>query len=298
MPKEFNIEDLYDRFMYYEKYGIITPYYDEGIGDVFTKELVKDNYLKEEISEKIRLLYVALTRAREKLIIVTNLNDNIVFSLEKSNSFFDMLNYIKDILNPYINDFDINDINLTKDYQVITKNNFKESISKSNEKIEIKELDIPNSEIVKEQISKENNKLIDKDTKEKLKFGTEIHEILELIDFNDVDIDTLDVNDFYKEKIKYFIDNIDIDNVKNIYKEYEFTYEEDNELYHGIIDLILEYDDKIKIIDYKLNNIDDKAYIKQLNNYKKYISSKTNKKIELYLFSIVSLTFKEIKENM
>ena len=56
--------------MFDNKYGIITPYYKEGIGKTFVKELVKDMYLKEEVSEKIRLFYVALTRAKEKFIIV------------------------------------------------------------------------------------------------------------------------------------------------------------------------------------------------------------------------------------
>ena len=52
--------------------------------------------------------------------------------------------------------------------------------------------------------------------------------------------------------------------------------------------MILEYDDDIKIIDYKLNNIEDENYLKQLENYKNYISKKTNKKIEIYLFSILN----------
>ena len=46
-------------------------------------------------------------------------------------------------------------------------------------------------------------------------------------------------------------------NIKNaqIYKEYEFVYEEENEKYHGIIDLMLIYPNHIDIIDYKLKNI-------------------------------------------
>ena len=73
----------------------------------------------------------------------------------------------------------------------------------------------------------------------------------------------------------------------NIYEEYEFMYEEDNTLTHGIIDLLLEFDDKCIIIDYKLKNVDDDAYIKQLNGYKKYIESITNKNTETYLYSII-----------
>ena len=39
-----------------------------------------------------------------------------------------------------------------------------------------------------------------------------------------------------------------------MYKEYEFTYEEDNSISHGIIDLLIEREDKMIIVDYKLKN--------------------------------------------
>lgn len=295
---KFNIMDLYDRFMYYNKYGIITPYYKDGIGELFVKELIKDDYLKEEISEKIRLFYVALTRAREKMIIVTSFDTKKVTTLEKSNNFLDMLSYVKNDLNKYVYNIDLNKLNLTKDYDLITEDNFSNNISKTCEKIEIKEINIDNNLISKKKISKESKKLLDKETKEAMKFGTIIHNILELIDFRNCNVEELDIEEKYKSKIRYFISQIDIDKVINIYKEYEFAYEENKINYHGIIDLILEYNDKIRIIDYKLKNIDDESYINQLISYKNYVSKKTNKKIEMFLFSISSMIFKEIKEKM
>ena len=62
----------------------------------------------------------------------------------------------------------------------------------------------------------------------------------------------------------------------------------------GIIDLMLEYDNCIKIIDYKLKNTSDKAYLEQLTGYKKYISTKTNKDIQIYLYSIIDGQLKEL----
>ena len=84
-----------------------------------------------------------------------------------------------------------------------------------------------------------------------------------------------------------------IDN-SNIYKEYEFITNIDNKEYHGIIDLIIEYDDCIKIIDYKLKNINDIEYKKQLNIYREYISSITNKKVYTYLYSIIDNILTEV----
>ena len=72
-----------------------------------------------------------------------------------------------------------------------------------------------------------------------------------------------------------------------IYKEYEFKYTKDLVNYHGFIDLMMEYDDYINIIDYKLKHVDDKAYLKQLSGYKDYIENKTQKQVYLYLYSII-----------
>jgi len=58
--------------------------------------------------------------------------------------------------------------------------------------------------------------------------------------------------------------------------------------------LILEYDDHVDIIDYKLKNIEDPEYIKQLTGYKNYIEKKTNKKTNIYLYSILKNTIKQI----
>ena len=58
---------------------------------------------------------------------------------------------------------------------------------------------------------------------------------------------------------------------------------------------MLEYDDEIKIIDYKLKNIDDQAYVKQLNVYYEYIRSVSEKKITLYLYSIMDNKLQEVE---
>ena len=57
---------------------------------------------------------------------------------------------------------------------------------------------------------------------------------------------------------------------------------------------MIEHDNHIDIIDYKLNNIKDDNYLKQLNGYKKYIASISNKPIDLYLYSILSETLEKL----
>ena len=57
---------------------------------------------------------------------------------------------------------------------------------------------------------------------------------------------------------------------------------------------MLEYDDHIDIIDYKLKNVIDEQYKKQLKGYKEYIERMTDKPTKTYLYSIIDGEFKEI----
>lgn len=294
LHSKFNIQDLNDKFSYSEKYGIITPYYNEGIGKTFIKMLYKENYINEEISEKIRLFYVALTRAKEKMIMVTSLDgtkENI--QIKDARSFLDMLLSIKDSLTTYRKEVDIKSLNLTKNYNLIKEYNYKNAIEKTTDKIYVESLNFKEKEKTSKQISKETKTLLSKEDKEKMEFGTKMHEVFEYLDFKNPNIHSLPISDYFKTKIEKFLSLIDTKNIINVYKEYEFSYEKDDNSFHGIIDLILEYEDKIKIIDYKLKNIDDENYDKQIKTYKEYLSTKTNKKIETYLFSILKEKLEE-----
>jgi len=58
-------------------------------------------------------------------------------------------------------------------------------------------------------------------------------------------------------------------------------------LMHGFIDLLIEYEDRFTIIDYKLKNTADEVYMKQLNGYRDYIMSISDKTVDIYLYSIM-----------
>ena len=295
-PK-FNIMDLNDRFIYNKKYGFITPVFNEGIDTTIYKDIYSDYYLKEEISEEIRLFYVALTRAKEKMIFLVNdfeegnINkETKVISNRIRNSYIsfrDMLKSIRENISPYIKTINLEDINISRDYNLIKNFNYKEYIELLEVENDIKELDISNKLIEEESYSKKSNKLITKEEKENMEYGSKVHHVFECLDFINPDFNNMDDN--IKNMVNKFL-NIDL--LKNIsegkiYKEYEFMYEKDNTLNHGIIDLMIEYPDYIDIIDYKLKNISDENYIKQLNGYKEYIEGRTNKKVNLYLYSII-----------
>lgn len=291
--KEFSFRELNDNILYSNKYGIITPYFNEYIKPTIYKTLLMLDTKNEELSEKIRLFYVAVTRAKEQMIIVMpELEEEISIDKEKIKSFYDMIKLVYSNISKYIVP---REANYTSDY-LINKTSSNHLKLITNDDLSIEGYNFIEDEEVDLKFSKNNDsRLITKEEKEKILYGTKIHEILELIDFKNPDYTNIDSS--IVEKIKSFIDSSLInDNINSkFYKEYEFIYKEENTVKNGIIDLMIENDNEIIIIDYKLKNIDDDAYNEQLNGYGKYIGLKTNKKISKYLYSIIDCKFKKIE---
>lgn len=291
-PKTFNISDLKNKFMFDNKYGILTPFYKEGIGETFVKTLVKNNYYLNEVAEKIRLFYVALTRAKEKMIMVMpNIEDKKYVKDEisfmdgiKFRSFYDFIKSISGNLSKYMINVDLNNVGVTKDYE-FSKSLSKNMVNNEESNMLFIEDEIPFIEIEKKHASKTIKEILSVSDEKTLEFGTKIHELLELTDFKNANTDNKYVN--------HLLNTFNFNSAK-IYQELEFSYELDDVLYHGIIDLMLEYEDKIFIIDYKLKNIDDENYIKQLNVYYNYVKCISNKDVHMYLYSILDNVTKEI----
>ncbi len=304
LDHEFNMKDATEMFVVDQKYGLIVPSSMEDKKNSVLKELFKSNYSKEEISEKIRLFYVALTRAREKMIVV--LPDKPVMKLEKDNEgvinkirrlkfnkLSNLIYAVEDYLPEYFKNVDVNKIGLTKNY--LFKKELDKKLASSDKEINVKEIHIEN-EIEKEaHFSKESISLVSKENKNNMEYGTMVHEVFELIDFKNFNPEIIE-DEFIRKKVERFLNNDLLRDVKEseIYHEYEFEYKENDTEYHGIIDLMLEYEDKIDIIDFKLKNVSDENYIKQLNGYKNYIEKISNKNVNIYLYSIIDETMNQI----
>ena len=290
--QSFNLRDLQSRFMVDPTYGILTPFYQDGIGTLFTKQLIRNKYLEEEIAEKIRLFYVALTRAKEKMImvlpefkVVSKIRKRATYLTEmKYRSFYDFLSSMALNLKDYMRVIDVNALGLSKDYEYGLRK--VSPTIKSDEVMEIHQILTDKSVVNTTHASKTVSNLIRYEEARTMAYGTKIHEMLEDTDFR--------VKNTHNKYVKQILDTFDFDNA-SIYQEFEFIFIHDGVEYHGIIDLMLEYDDEIKIIDYKLKNIDDQAYVKQLNVYYEYIRSVSEKKITLYLYSIMDNKLQEVE---
>lgn len=300
---KFNTMELKEKIIYDNKYGLVIQKVDEYYKDTILKTLLKNTTKKEEISEKIRLLYVAVTRAKEKMIIVMPEQEETkevldivpAYERNKYNSFLSIVKSIYSVLLP----FEIKkDVPITRAYQISESNTSLDELKEENDLLRVEENTYENEELEETHYSKESLHLITKEEQQVMDFGTKVHEVLEQMDFTNPDefLEYLPAN--IQDKIKFFLETPLIkENLSSkMYKEYEFTYQEGNTISHGIIDLLIEREDKMIIVDYKLKNIEDTAYDKQLNGYRKVIKEKTNKETECYLYSIIDSTFRKIEE--
>ena len=83
--KQFNLNDLKENVLLHQDMGIGAKYIDYDMQikyDTLSKQAIKNKILLETLSEEMRILYVALTRAKEKLFI-TGIVKDIKKELEK-----------------------------------------------------------------------------------------------------------------------------------------------------------------------------------------------------------------------
>lgn len=304
LSSDFNRKVANSKFKFSNKYGFITPFYDNGRGETFVKELYNYNEKIEELSERIRLFYVALTRAKEKFIMITNLDDKIepiegiitLDDLASAKSYMHIMALLRYKLKNYIKDVDVNALEVNTNYNEVFVANYKSKIPNTKEIIKVEAIKVDNSLLDNRHFSKRLSKVIDRELKSKLDFGTFMHYVFEVYDFNNDNLNDLDIDEKYKDKIRNFLKHEETKDIKNakIYKEHEIHFENDEAEFHGFIDLLVEYSDHFDIIDYKLSNINSEEYNNQLKGYKDYIEDKYKKKANTYLYSINKDEFKEI----
>jgi ATP-dependent helicase/nuclease subunit A len=304
LTEPFNTRELKDKFNYSDSFGFVIPYLDNKTNSIknnFVKLLLEKKYIQEEIAEKIRLFYVSLTRSREKMIFVTSLEENmasykvngVVDNETRINyrSLADILNSLTSELKNYVLNVNINDIGLTKEYNFSKYDQPMLKIMTGN-KINVQEIGSDVTKVTENSFAKKTHIIHSPEEKNNMKLGIEMHYLLETIDFNNPCYD--DIDEYKKSIINSFISSGILDNALKIYKEYEFMYTVNDSLEHGVIDLLLIYEDHATIVDYKLKNTQDEAYKKQLAGYKAYIENITGLKTNTYLYSLMNAELLEI----
>lgn len=133
-------------------------------------------------------------------------------------------------------------------------------------------------------------------TRKTIDFGTKIHFIMEMMNLIHPDYSLIE-DSFYQNIVKRFLQSPLMKRISlgEVYQEYAyfdpFTHTQ------GVIDLMIIYDDDIDIIDYKTKNLDDEAYLIQLQTYANYISQTFHKKVNAYLYALLTGEYKKVIES-
>ncbi len=141
--KKFNYKDLYKNILLHQDFGLCSQIIDLDKRIKYPsiyKKILQDKLKYETISEEMRILYVALTRAKEKLIL-TGISKNTDNDLEKIKYLFikDLNSYMKMICYILANkgyDKNIVDFNIVNSNEIVIENNEVVDVIQSNDKLD------------------------------------------------------------------------------------------------------------------------------------------------------------------
>lgn len=270
--------------------------------------------------EEMRLLYVALTRAKNKLIITGTYDDKIFEENLKPSNFLNMLiggfTPLKEGENNFENcsifvfdeittpkqQLETENRKITKAYEnFVYKNSEKFNIPLKNTVTGLNSEHSENSGFYTKEIAQTHVQYnADED---RALIGTHYHKALELLEldkpykqnssFGDVDYKKIEtahkmlsplVKDAHMHKEAEFMMYVP-------YNQIVDSSVEDKVLVQGVVDLIIEKENSITIVDYKFSTKPIKVlkqrYSEQLNLYKLAVEQAFNKKVEnIYIYSI------------
>ncbi len=272
LTKYFKFSEGGSRLNFDKDYGF--DFYSRKSGEGFFHEFILKKERLAMVNEQLRVFYVALTRAREKAILLFNevkyQNAKAKDTFSKNNSYMDFLKF--------------KGIELPSRVIEFSREHLEKIHSIDSKEINIEDSYKFDSEIFSpHRISKKKS---DDASSIALELGNKFHYYLELVDFSSKDTSfIIDRKD--RDIIDRFLKNDIFKDAGKAKVCHEYAFYDEAEDVNGVIDLLLIYDNHIDIVDYKLSHVDDEAYIRQVNLYKKFISSISEKKINMYIISIL-----------
>ena len=279
--REFYRPEKTTSFIVSDKYGILLPNVGVNKNDSLLISLFKRYLDEHDYEEKLRLLYVALTRPVAEAIIPLDMSKDSILTNIKSAKNFQQILHFYDFDEKFICSYDNSEIEL----------NQKESTP---ENIEVKQdsISVESNIVVRKKASKENAD--GEDIQDILSFGTRLHYLLEIFNY-----ETKDYSFIRDENMKKYVKNVVncglFDNINKTKLLHEFKFFDEKNQVNGIIDALLVKDDEIDIVDFKLKKIDDENYDKQLKVYYDYIEQIANDKpIKMFLVSAITGEVREV----
>lgn len=286
------------------KYGIgLSPLDEEGVphGSLLTQL----NQTRERLldrSERLRLLYVAMTRAKESLILLIP-DEEESGAYDPRRVLLKQPLYSPGVAARYLDFLSFTDLDpayfRSEQRETDLKHPLLAPASPSvgsggipaprweGGKAAI-EPEIPSSRRASKASSFEKNEAA-------LAYGTRLHRLMEVADLSDKSASWVE-DPAEREKIAKVLSLPLFDGLsraKRAFREYHY---QDERGVEGSIDLLILYEDRVDIIDYKSFSIDDEAYVGQLNAYAEEVAKLfPGLPIHKFLISLRQGAYREVK---
>lgn len=259
----------------------------------FTDRLKKDREREAQIGESLRLLYVALTRAKESIFMaLPKEKSSRLLTKKTAKSFADFIRlsgWQPDRWVPY-------------DERIIPSIHTQAPTSPlvSNASPKVYQAPLPAGVAQQHRrFSREEKVLLNPTVLKAMRLGDQLHQLLERIDFLHqplAQIPTVTQNEHHQALLKAFFTQPQWDTwtVREVYQEFAFVIEDDTSVRQGFIDCLLACDDRYIVIDYKLKSIDKEVYYEQVRGYMTYIKERLKKPVEGYLYSLLEERFLKV----
>lgn len=265
-----------------------------GKGNIATELLEKNRY--KQLGEYYRLMYVAMTRAKDALIVtgMENRNRKIKtwYGIAKSvMDFCDEETGIKDVMHLGQH---FNIVTVDKPFDEKFHNNLKYDFCDSNNF----NLVIINKNVEEKHYSEEGA------------YGQVFHDAVKILNdsksilyaCNFIDncyVVEEPAKSFLKNKINAIYENFNWFFGNNAYSEVPFIIEQHYDNKEGRIDLLIDNEDNLQIIDFKLykNEVITSDIKSQMKFYYYAIKKMTDKNVKVYIFWVNSLRLEEVRFN-
>ena len=272
--KKYNALDLNNPFKFSTETGLILPLYASARDEIdpFDYSYKKRERLADR-GEKVRLLYVALTRAKYAMTFVAPSERKKPASLTDSDSFAGLLEQVR-----YFERLEPVSTRASEILKCLPPLNPAVDFGFSYKQLEPESFSRPDR-------SRASKKAVGADM-HTLEFGTRVHELAESLDLKTPDYDAIADPRLRSIAVRLVsaMQKLGAGEAR-IYHEYQYYDTEHDSI--ASVDLLLVFPAKVIIVDFKLKNLTDDAYRRQLEFYAAGIGRLFGLSVETYLYSLL-----------
>lgn len=254
-----------------EQLGIAFPFYLEDKEYIpIQKAAITFKDTIENRAEKQRLLYVALTRAKRKMVLIDAMKEDHEKQFLEDTLFYEKKgfnSYIQSLMNPH----ELIEIENTSQEPNVYFYDDEKTTEKDVEPLPIYHFSTKQEENIRPSALEKHDDNLSFEAIYGMEYGTRIHELFEKIDYQASPEERYhllpdDINESEKEILTSFVNHPLIQSLlpeSEFLQEFPFYLKEEDKLQHGYMDLLIRNDKEIILIDYKTDNGVSEEMIKE-----------------------------------